>query len=341
MTHFDEYRDRFPNARLTRSKSGVLEVALHTDGGVLVFNGHTHEQFVNLFHVIGSDSDNRVVIPTGSGDAFMETIAPDGFDFSTPRGYDKDLPRGQKGTDEYPGYRSADDCRRERAGAAAFGIHPACRHRACHPVGSLSGQASFRTRRRSRRRSPSSLAGGDWHNPRSLLHPHPAGAGRQTAKEWGAVNEIVPADKLLPRARGDRGRAGEAPAATDHQLYPHRADPEAASDHRRRCRARTSHWRVSVPTLLGEASVIRETLSRGSRRLADRIGRLIIFASRAAFDVGSSPMTPRKLSPRPHTTSSISRTITRSGSAAGLQPLLRSLRSRRPAQERASPGHRF
>jgi hypothetical protein len=35
----------------------------------LVFNGHTHEQFVDLFHAIGSDPDNRVVILTGSGDA--------------------------------------------------------------------------------------------------------------------------------------------------------------------------------------------------------------------------------------------------------------------------------
>jgi enoyl-CoA hydratase/carnithine racemase len=96
MTHFDVYRDRFPNAHLTRSKTGVLEVALHTDGGVLVFNGYTHEQFVDLFHAIGSHSDNRVVILTGSGDAFMETIAPDGFDFSTPRGYNKIYRKGKK-----------------------------------------------------------------------------------------------------------------------------------------------------------------------------------------------------------------------------------------------------
>jgi enoyl-CoA hydratase/carnithine racemase len=89
MSRFDAYRDKFPNARLTRSKTGVLEVALHTDGGTLVFNGHTHEQFVDLFHAIGSDSENRVVILAGSGDAFMETISPDGFDFFTPRVYDK------------------------------------------------------------------------------------------------------------------------------------------------------------------------------------------------------------------------------------------------------------
>jgi enoyl-CoA hydratase/carnithine racemase len=79
MTCFEAYRDSFPNARLTRSKAGVLEIALHTDGGTLIFNGHTHEQFVDLFHAIGSDPDNRVVILTGSGNAFMESITVDGF----------------------------------------------------------------------------------------------------------------------------------------------------------------------------------------------------------------------------------------------------------------------
>jgi enoyl-CoA hydratase/carnithine racemase len=74
----------------------VLEVALHTDGGVLIFNGYTHEQFVDLFHPIGSDRDNRVVIITGSGDAFMEKIAPDGFDFFSPQGYDKIYREGKK-----------------------------------------------------------------------------------------------------------------------------------------------------------------------------------------------------------------------------------------------------
>jgi enoyl-CoA hydratase/carnithine racemase len=96
MSRFLAYRDGFPNARLNRSKSGVLEVALHTDGGTLVFNGHTHEQFVDLFHAIGSDPDNRVVILTGSGDAFMETISPEGFDFFTPQGYDKIYREGRK-----------------------------------------------------------------------------------------------------------------------------------------------------------------------------------------------------------------------------------------------------
>ena len=45
------------------------------------------------------------------------------------------------------------------------------------------------------------MAGSHRHHTRPLLHPDRQELDAQTAKEWGAVNEIVPADKLLPRAR--------------------------------------------------------------------------------------------------------------------------------------------
>ncbi len=41
MFRFDAYRDSFPNARLARSETGMLEVVLHTEGGTLVFDGYT------------------------------------------------------------------------------------------------------------------------------------------------------------------------------------------------------------------------------------------------------------------------------------------------------------
>src|SRR6201998_879588 len=96
MTKLADYQNRFPNARLSRSNSGVLEVVLHTNGNTLLFNGHTHEQFMHLFHEIGSDTDNRVVILTGTGPAFMEAISPAGFAFFSPQGYDKIYREGRK-----------------------------------------------------------------------------------------------------------------------------------------------------------------------------------------------------------------------------------------------------
>ena len=201
MSRFDAYRDGFPNARLNRSKSGVLEVALHTDGGTLVFNGHTHEQFVDLFHAIGSDPDNRVVILTGSGDAFMETISPEGFDFFTPQGYDKIYREGRKVLmnildievpliaavngparlhSEYilladivlatPSTVFQDKPHFELGIVPGDGVHLLWQE----VIGSVRGRYFILTRQE---------------------------LDAKTAKEWGAVNEIVPANELLPRAR--------------------------------------------------------------------------------------------------------------------------------------------
>jgi enoyl-CoA hydratase/carnithine racemase len=202
MSRFDAYRDGFPNARLNRSKSGVLEVALHTDGGTLVFNGHTHEQFVDLFHAIGSDPDNRVVILTGSGDAFMETISPEGFDFFTPQGYDKIYREGRKVLmnildieapliaavngparlhSEYilladivlatPSTVFQDNPHFEFGIVPGDGVHLLWQE----VIGSVRGRYFILTRQE---------------------------LDADAAKAWGAINEIVPANELIPRARG-------------------------------------------------------------------------------------------------------------------------------------------
>jgi enoyl-CoA hydratase/carnithine racemase len=201
MIRFDDYRNSFPNARLTRSKSGVLEVALHTDGGTLVFNGYTHEQFVDLFHAVGSDPDNRVVILTGSGDAFMERILPDGFDFASPLGYDKIYREGKKVLmnildievpliaavngpvrlhSEYilladiviatPSTIFQDKPHFEFGITPGDGVHLLWQE----AIGTVRGRYFILTRQE---------------------------LDAATAREWGAVNEIVAPEKLLPRAR--------------------------------------------------------------------------------------------------------------------------------------------
>lgn len=96
MSTFNSYKNAFPHAALSRQPDGVLEVVLHTNGDTLVFNGYVHEEYVDLFHRIGQDADNRVVILTGAGKAFIDNIDPVGFDFFTPRGYDKIYREGKK-----------------------------------------------------------------------------------------------------------------------------------------------------------------------------------------------------------------------------------------------------
>ena len=200
MTRFDTYRDAFPNARLSRKPNGVLDIALHTDGGKLVFDGHTHEQFVDLFHAIGEDRENRVVILTGTGDAFMDTISPEGFDFFTPRGYDKILREGRKVLTnildvEVPMITALNGPVLLHSEYALltdiilatpetvfqdkphfeFGIVPGDGLHVLWPemIGSIRGRYFLLTRQ--------------------VLDA-------ETAKDWGVVNEIVPADRLLARA---------------------------------------------------------------------------------------------------------------------------------------------
>ena len=201
MYHLDAYHDSFPNARLTRSKAGVLEVVLHTDSSTLIFNGHTHEQFVDLFHAIGSDPENRVVILTGSGDAFMETISPDGFDFFTPRGYDKIYREGKKVL------MNILDIEVPLIAAINGPVRLHSEYVLLADIVLASPSTVFQDRPH----FEFGIVPGDGVH---LLWQEVIGTVRgryfiltrqeldaQTAREWGAVNEIVPADKLLARAR--------------------------------------------------------------------------------------------------------------------------------------------
>lgn len=200
MAKFDTYRDSFPNARLSRKDNGVLEVALHTDGGKLVFNGHTHEQFVELFHQIGEDRDTRAVILTGTGDAFMDTIDPEGFDFFSPQGYDKILREGRKGLSnildiEVPMISALNG--------------PVLLHSEYVLLTDII-LATPETVFQDKPHFEFGIVPGDGVH---LLWPHVIGSVRgryflltrqqldaETAQQYGAVSEIVPADRLLTRA---------------------------------------------------------------------------------------------------------------------------------------------
>ena len=96
MSKLEAYKSAYPHAKITRSQSGVLEVAMHTGGKTLVFDGHVHEEYVDMFHSIAEDRDNRAVILTGPGEAFINSVTGDGFDFFSPRGYDKIYREGRK-----------------------------------------------------------------------------------------------------------------------------------------------------------------------------------------------------------------------------------------------------
>ena len=178
----------------------MLEVRLHTQDGKLVFNGHTHEQFVDLFHVIGEDRENRVVILTGTGEAFMDTIEPEGFDFFSPRGYDKILREGRKVL------ANILDIEVPMITALNGPVLLHSEYALLTDIILATPQTVFQDKPH----FDFGIVPGDGVN---LLWPEVIGPTRgryfiltrqildaDTAKAWGAVNEIVPADRLLQRA---------------------------------------------------------------------------------------------------------------------------------------------
>jgi enoyl-CoA hydratase/carnithine racemase len=200
MSRFENYRHSFNNARLTRSDSGVLEVMFHTEGGALLFNGHTHEEFVELFHQIGADPDNRVVILTGAGDAFMENISPEGFDFFTPRGYDKIYREGKKVLMNLLDIEVP----------VIAALNGPVRLHSEYVLLSDIVLATPDTIFQDKPHFEFGIVPGDGVN---LLWPEVIGSVRgryflltrqeldaATAKDWGVVNEVLPRDTLLTRA---------------------------------------------------------------------------------------------------------------------------------------------
>lgn len=200
MTKFDDYREAFANAHLTRKPNGVLEVRFHTNGGKLVFNGHTHEQFVELFHVVGEDRENRVVILTGTGDAFMDTIEPAGFDFFSPQGYDKIMREGRKILSNIL------DIEVPMMTALNGPVLVHSEYALLTDIVLATPETVFQDKPH----FEFGIVPGDGVN---LLWPEVIGPTRgryfiltqqildtETARAWGVVNEIVPGDHLLHRA---------------------------------------------------------------------------------------------------------------------------------------------
>jgi len=196
---FESYREKYENVRMRRD-DGILELALHTRGGPLEFNGYVHEALVQAFRDIGDDRDNHVVILTGMGDEFCTRISPEGFDFFTPTGFDKILREGTKMLEnlldiEVPMIAAvngpltvhseyallcdivlaAEDAYFQDAPHPAFGIVPGDGLHVLWPevIGEIRGRYFL-------------LSG------QKLSAPE--------AKDYGAVNEVIRREALLPRA---------------------------------------------------------------------------------------------------------------------------------------------
>jgi enoyl-CoA hydratase/carnithine racemase len=68
---FDEYANRFERIKLSRDEQGILTVRLHKNEGEFSWNLIAHREVSMLWNYIGMDPENKVIILTGTGEAFL------------------------------------------------------------------------------------------------------------------------------------------------------------------------------------------------------------------------------------------------------------------------------
>src|SRR5579862_9691748 len=203
MSVLSEYQNKYQSARLER-RDGVLEVTLHTEGQSLRWGFLPHGELPELFHDIGADRDNRVVILTGTGSEFSG-------------------PRATPGTSSFPARPSIERIDRIHWEGRHMLMNllnievpvisavngPAWRHSEIPLLGDIVLAAEHAAFQDSAHFMSGLVPGDGMH----VVYPMLLGINRaryflltgqvltaQEAHSFGLVAEVLPADKLLPRA---------------------------------------------------------------------------------------------------------------------------------------------
>lgn len=203
---FSEYQRAFEECyRLSRDDQGVLLAEAHTRQESVKLSVQNHRSVAQLFQTIGSDPENEVLIFTGTGRNFMMEVDPDGFALEAEDlaywAYEYAYKDGRRnvaslindleiptiGAMNGPGFHSElclmCDITICTEDTVIFDPHFA-------GVGSVPGdgiQICFQELLGVKRAAYALLTG------------HPIDARK--ALELGLVNEVVPRDRLIPRAK--------------------------------------------------------------------------------------------------------------------------------------------
>jgi enoyl-CoA hydratase/carnithine racemase len=200
MAKFDEYATKYQTIRMER-RDGILQMAFHTDGGPLQWGLLPHREFTAAFADIGSDPDNQVVIMTGTGEEFSGP-RPTGVHWpgGSPRAWDVIYWEGK--------HLLGNLLDIEVPMIAAIN-GPALRHSEL-PLLCDIVLAAEHVEFQDSAHFPNGLVPGDGMH---IVYPLLLGPNRgryflltgqilsaRQALELGLVNEVLPRDRLLPRA---------------------------------------------------------------------------------------------------------------------------------------------
>jgi enoyl-CoA hydratase/carnithine racemase len=200
MTTFDDYANKYKTIHMER-RNGILQLTFHTDGGPLRWGLQPHRDFTYAFADIGSDPENQIIILTGTGD-----------EFSGPRPSGPNRPGGAPRAWDaiyWEGKHLLQNLLDIEVPMISAINGPALRH--CEiPLLCDIVLAAEHAEFQDSAHFPSGLVPGDGMH---IVMPLLLGANRgryflltgqiipaRQAQELGLVAEVLPKDKLLPRA---------------------------------------------------------------------------------------------------------------------------------------------
>jgi enoyl-CoA hydratase/carnithine racemase len=201
---FEEYREKFKDFfAMERRDDGVLLARAHTAGGPVQLSVQNHRALGQFLKTVGADPDNELLILTGSGEEFMMDSDPAGFELEEQDlaywAYEyaykdgrinvsslvNDLEIPTIGLLNGPGFHTEIvtmcDITLAAAGATVFDLH--------YDIGSVPADGihiAFQELLGTKRAAYALLTG--------------EAITAEKALEYGLVNEVVPAEALVPRA---------------------------------------------------------------------------------------------------------------------------------------------
>jgi len=197
---FDEYAKKYETIELRR-EDGVVEMTVHSGDKSLIWTSLAHDELAYCFSDLANDRENKVVILTGTGENFCAEIDFASFDLSSAQGWDHVI---------YEGRRLLNNLLEIPVPVVSAVNGPVFFHPEI-PVMCDVVLASETAAFQDGPHFPSGIVPGDGAH---IVWPHVLGANRgryflltgqvldaPTALEYGAVNEVVPPDQLLDRAR--------------------------------------------------------------------------------------------------------------------------------------------
>jgi enoyl-CoA hydratase/carnithine racemase len=197
---FDEYAKKYETIELERT-DGIVQMTVHSGGKSLIWTAQAHDELAYCFSDLANDRENKVVILSGTGENFCAEIDFTSFDLSTAQAWDHVVYEGRRLLTNLL------DIPVPVVSAVNGPVHFHPEIPVMSDVVIASETASFQDGPH----FPSGIVPGDGAH---IVWPHVLGANRgryflltgqvldaKTALEYGAVNEVVPPDRLMDRAR--------------------------------------------------------------------------------------------------------------------------------------------